>query len=297
LKIFDAAIIGAGPAGCACATWFKQLGFSPLLIDNHASCGGLQLQSAYINPWIPTSPATATGRDLAATMHQNILSMGIDTSLKTQALSVEKAEGQFRIHARHKEKNEIVFYSRYLVLAGGVVPKAERFTEGPNIFIGATPKLTSADFAGKTVAILGGGDNAFENYSLIKSKGASSITIFARTVRAQLQLIKKVPASDVTRGSFAYEPGSLRVNGRDFDCIVVMFGYEVNPRALLGLTPQLKQDGYILTDASCQTSLKDVFAIGEITGRAHPCCLTAMADGVVAAKALQKLIEGPSITG
>ncbi|WP_083634074.1 NAD(P)-binding protein [Rhodoferax antarcticus] len=41
----DAIIVGGGPAGASAATWLKQLGFSPVLVEKQASCGGLQLSN------------------------------------------------------------------------------------------------------------------------------------------------------------------------------------------------------------------------------------------------------------
>jgi thioredoxin reductase (NADPH) len=53
--MFDATIVGAGPAGSSCALWLKQLGFSPVIIDRNDQCGGLQLLNPYLNTWIATS--------------------------------------------------------------------------------------------------------------------------------------------------------------------------------------------------------------------------------------------------
>ncbi len=50
--------------------------------------------------------------------------------------------------------------------------------------------------------------------------------------------------------------------------------------------------GYVATDAvTAQTSCAGVYAIGEVAQRQHPCVVTALADGVVAAKAIQASIE------
>ena len=43
--------------------------------------------------------------------------------------------------------------------------------------------------------------------------------------------------------------------------------------------------GYIRTDfATAETSVPDIYAIGEVAHRMHPCVVTSMADGVVAAR-------------
>lgn len=52
----------------------------------------------------------------------------------------------------------------------------------------------------------------------------------------------------------------------------------------------LNKDGFIITNDVCETPVTGLFAIGEAANRMHPCVVTSMADGVVAAKAIQGLI-------
>ena len=117
------------------------------------------------------------------------------------------------------------------------------------------------------------------------------MTIFARTVRARASLVDQVPAACVRHGPFDFDAPGQRVNGQPYDQILVLFGYELAKHALLGLEPALRADGFVWTDPQAQTSLPRVFAIGELAQRAHPCCATAMADGVVAAKSIQRELE------
>lgn len=69
-------------------------------------------------------------------------------------------------------------------------------------------------------------------------------------------------------------------------------GWQANlPQAFRNFKNKLlKQDGFIMTDANCETPVSGIFAIGEAANRMPPCVVTAMADGVVAAKAIQNLI-------
>jgi thioredoxin reductase (NADPH) len=53
----------------------------------------------------------------------------------------------------------------------------------------------------------------------------------------------------------------------------------------------LDKRGFIATDAHCLTPIANIYAIGEVANRMPPCVSTAMADGVVAAKAIQALFE------
>lgn len=51
------------------------------------------------------------------------------------------------------------------------------------------------------------------------------------------------------------------------------------------------QNGFVITDENCETPVAGIFAIGEVANRMHPCVVTSMADGVVAAKAIQLACE------
>ena len=53
----------------------------------------------------------------------------------------------------------------------------------------------------------------------------------------------------------------------------------------------LDDDGFVLTDVTCQTPIAGIYAIGEIANRMPPCVVTSMADGVVAARAIEERIN------
>lgn len=73
---------------------------------------------------------------------------------------------------------------------------------------------------------------------------------------------------------------------------VVAEGWQANlPKAFQSYRHQLlNEDGFIITNAICETPVQGMFAIGEAANRMHPCVVTSMADGVVAAKAIQSLV-------
>lgn len=288
--LFDAAIVGAGPAGASCALWLKQLGFRPVLIERQSRCGGLQLSNPYTNTWIASS-AQVTGRDIADALHANMLAHQVDLRLDTLCQSA-------RLHAEGVELllsgpagAAATVRARHLVLAGGVVPRSAGLRTRLGLIVGPGTAVAETDLRGARVAILGGGDNAFENWQFVMARGAASATLFARHVRARASLVEQVPAHCVCHGPFDLDAPGQRVNGQRFDQILVLFGYEPAGQALLGLEHALRADGFVWTDAEARTSLPRVYAIGELAQRAHPCCATAMADGVVAAKAIQRELE------
>lgn len=289
-KIFDALIVGGGPAGVSCATWLKQLGFEPLLIDKNEQCGGLQLSNPYTNTWIATSAGTY-GADVAAAMQANMVQHGVAMRLGVQAQqAVVNTEGvQVDLATGESVRG------KYLVLAGGVSPKTGGYNNRLGLIVGPGHGVAKTNFSGARVAILGGGDSAFENYHFISKQNPSQISIFARTLRARSDMLEQVPPSDVVVGDYALDIAKNMVNGQVFDQIVVLYGYEANKASLLGLELLMKTDGFVWTNDDCATNNERVYAIGELAHRAHPCCVTSMADGVVAAKALQRRLENTKL--
>lgn len=283
----SAIIIGGGPAGATCALWLKMLGHNPVLIEKRNQLGGLQTDSPYLNQWVPMLTHGTRGVDVAATIHATIEQHSIAVHLGTEVgEAVRRADG-FSVTTTTGH----VFDGRYLVLASGVRAASGGLRDAINVLIGPGHKIASADFAGQDVAILGGGDNAFENYLFIKSRGAARITIFARSLRARAEFLAQVPASDIILGEYHVQPSANIVNGQRFDRIAVMYGWEAYLPYMRALPVALNPQGFVLTDAHCETSESGIFAIGEIAQRAHPCCITSMADGVVTAKEIQRRLE------
>lgn len=289
--LFDAIIVGAGPAGVSCAVWLQQLGFRAALVDKHDRCGGLQLSNPYTNTWIATS-ADVHGADVARALHANAVRHGVSLHLSRTATGATQEDGAWVVGL----SDGTVLRGRRLVLAGGVVPKTGGILARASLMVGPGPQVAQTDFAGARVAILGGGDSAFENHAFVSDRGAACVHIYARSLKARLEMLEKVPAEDVFVGAFEFDAQHNRVNGQAYDSVLVLFGYEANRASLLGLEPAMQANGFVQTDASCRTSLPGVYAIGELAQRAHPCCVTAMADGVVAAKAIQRELEADAST-
>ncbi|MGB3289365.1 MAG: FAD-dependent oxidoreductase, partial [Burkholderiaceae bacterium] len=172
----------------------------------------------------------------------------------------------------------------------GSAAPAGQWPEG--VLTGPGEHIVAQDFRGKRVAVLGGGDNAFENALYALEKGASSVQLYARSVRAQRQFVDKLPRHCVTLGPYSVDAQARSIDGRAYDLIMVFYGWEpcVDFADALGL--QRSAQGFIATDMrTAQTGCPGVYAIGEVAQRQHPCVVTALADGVAAAKAIQARIE------
>ncbi|NYT24527.1 NAD(P)/FAD-dependent oxidoreductase [Alcaligenaceae bacterium] len=321
-EIYDALIVGAGPAGVSCAVWLANLGLRPVLFDAAPYVGGLCHGNPFPDPWTVLLPG-ADGNAVAGQLARSVAAAGVELRLETRVDRIDRCatldgnpsadmkrdarpdalpgggaraqQGCFAVSGKGWEPVR----GHTVVLATGVRARgwqlgvgADGGTAVPGIIVGPGGAVARQEYEGRHVAILGGGDNAFENALYVAQRGAASVTIYARNVRAQRQLRDQVPPQWLCRGPYTVEPSGLSVNGRRYDLILVFYGWEPVLDPLGGLALRLDSGGFVSTDRyTAESSVDGVYAIGELTRRQHPCVLTAMADGVVAAKAVQARLE------
>ncbi|ARP88114.1 NAD(P)/FAD-dependent oxidoreductase [Bordetella genomosp. 9] len=291
----DAIIVGGGPAGASCAIWLARLGLSPLLVDAAARLGGLENDNPFRDDWIAVLPGV-TGQQVAANIAQSVAAARVPALTGHRALRVARRDRGFDVSLLTPYGTPARVHGRFLVIASGVrarnLPGAEPGQTWPGVLVGPGVAVHEQDYRGLSVAVLGGGDNGFENYAFVRGRGAREVHLYSRTVRARPQLVAAADTRDLHVGAYAVDPVARSVNGRRYDLILVFYGWE--PQAAFADSLQLARDarGYIMTDSrTALTSAAGVYAIGEVANRMHPCVVTSMADGVVAAKAIQAEIE------
>ncbi len=295
--VYDAIVIGAGPAGASCAVWLAHMGFSPLVIESSGRAGGLSASNPFEDTWNVTAPGL-TGEEVAARIKQSLDSARVPVLLNSRVTRIERGDtpgGTGREVFKVFFGADLPLHARFVVIASGVEPRTPPDWERDHyddVLVGPGKHVANYEFALKNVAVLGGGDNAFENALFLKERGAKSVHIYARTLRCQRHWMKFLNESDVTTGTYTFDPETRLVNGRPYDAVVVLYGFRARLQGMEDLGLDCNELGYIRTDfQTTQTNLPGIYAIGEVTHRQHPCVVTSMADGVVAAKAIQKELE------
>lgn len=294
--IYDAIIIGAGPAGASCAVWLSLLGFKPVIVDRAKVIGGLSALNPFQDPWNVTAP-NLTGEEVSQQMKRSLESARVPVLLDQAVKDIQRVEDiesetpLFRVFFGE----EYALVGRNVVIATGVRHKRPpQMPEGkhyPEILLGPGKHVYMHDFVMKKVAVLGGGDNAFENAVYALDRGVKSVDIYARSIRAQQKWLDIINPRQLHMGEYIFNPEEMTVNGEHYDTIMVFYGYEPQLAGFSHLNLKIKETGHIWTDDSTQTSIPGIYAIGEVAHRMHPCVVTSMADGVVAAKAIQHSLE------
>lgn len=290
--LYDALIVGAGVAGVTCAIWLKRMGYTVLVVEASERVGGMCARNPFKDEWNPTAPSL-TGKEVADNLQHSLVLAEIEPLLQHRVLEVSEADKGFAVRVQYQSA-EALLYAKHVVIATGVDYKAPDECAGQrfdDVLIGAGARLNSYDFKAKRVAVLGGGDNALENALFAQQRGAAEVTVYARTLRGQAHWLDKLAAEQVRVGDYAFNPATKEVAGQRYDVVLVFYGYEPQAAWLKNLGISYDSKGYIEVDhATTETTVAGLYAIGEVTKRQHPCVVTAMADGVTAAKAIQKAL-------
>ncbi|WP_304191907.1 FAD-dependent oxidoreductase, partial [Phenylobacterium aquaticum] len=161
-KVYDVAVVGAGPAGLATAVYAASEGLSVLVLDARAF-GGQAGASARIENYLGF-PTGVSGMALMARAYNQAQKFGADLAIPDAVTTVETApdpaHGRFRLNLSYGD----AAHARAVVIASGAryrrldVPGVDAF-EAASIHYWASP-LERKLCAGEEVVLIGGGNSA-----------------------------------------------------------------------------------------------------------------------------------------
>ena len=170
-RVYDVAIVDAGPAGLAAAVYAASEGLSVLVLDERAF-GGQAGASARIENYLGF-PSGISGMALAGRAFNQALKFGVEIAipLKVTRLDCERAFGKPR---RLEFNNGSAVQSRTIVVASGARyrrPAIENLSvfEGRGISYWASP-VEAKLCEGEEVALVGGGNSAGQTVVFLAPK-------------------------------------------------------------------------------------------------------------------------------
>jgi thioredoxin reductase len=309
-------IIGGGPAGMSCALWLHNYGLRPVIIEQESALGGMARRSPYADPWLLGRPDETT-REHAAAFAAHVRKLGVETWLGAQPQHVRREQGGFRLEvAVAGETKARSLSGPAVVIATGTrfhgeewldgMKNARRLAAAGRVHLGPTAVGEPDADPGAHVAVIGGGDNAFEVSAILLEKGVSvTIVMRAKAPRAQPLLVERVRRhaasgqarvlAERTVAALDDAGAGVRVrlhDGSDIvaDRVVLLLGYRPNTDQpwLATLALETDADGYLRVDGNMETSCRGVFAVGDVANPVHPCIPTAVAAGTMAAREIEK---------
>jgi len=171
-KVYDVAIVGAGPAGLATAVYAASEGLSVIVLDQRA-IGGQAGASSRIENYLGF-PTGISGQALAGRAYNQALKFGAELAIPLQVARLECAsDGLGKPHRLELESGEAV-QARTVVVATGARyrrPGIDNLSpfEGSGVSYWASP-VEARLCAGEEVALVGGGNSAGQAVVFLASK-------------------------------------------------------------------------------------------------------------------------------
>ena len=300
--MYDIVVIGAGPAGLTAALYARRADKKVLVIEKETFGG----QITY-SPKVENYPGIArmSGSEFADMLVEQVLSMGAEIELDTVNGILKNPDGSFTVKADSAD-----YSAKTVIIAAGSkhrtlgLPREEELV-GEGVSYCAV--CDGAFYAGKDIAVIGGGNSALQEAVLL-SESCRSVTLIQNlpffTGEAKLleilkerENVKFITDTVVTAliGEESLSAIELDSNGEksifETDAIFVAIGQkpENEPFASVAV---IDENGYIDSDESCLTKTEGVFVAGDCRRKRVRQITTATADGAAAAIAACRYIDG-----
>lgn len=297
-EMFDVIIVGAGPAGCSAGIYCGQAGLKTLILESYLPGGQMILTNKIDN--YPGLPFGSNGFEISEEMKKSC--MKSQALIKTETVT-EIIKG-LKNHKIVTAKN--VYRCKAVIFATGAkprkanIPNEEKFI-GKGVHYCAT--CDGMFYKDKDVAVLGGGNSAFEE-ALFLSSICRTVKIIHRRdeFRAMKALQEKAQNKDniqfltntnVTALEGTENLSALQIqDGTTIRCDALFISIGRVPASNLLKDVCIQNDqGYVITDEKLHTNIQGIFAAGDIREKSLRQIITAASDGAIAAVSVQEYLS------
>jgi len=302
--MLDCAIIGGGPAGLTAGLYATRGGLKNVVMFEMGMPGGQITQSSEIENYPGFYQHGKTGMDFMDTWQEQCFAFGLKHEMK-KVERVSKEQEHFRVTFEDGSSIE----AKTVIVGTGSTPKRTGI-KGEDEFWGkGVSTCATCDgffYKNQEVAVLGGGDTALEEahyLSNICSKvylihrrdsfRASPSTVERVKKIANIELITDTIIEEIEGDMMGVtgvrlknlktgEKSNLKVPG-----LFIFAGHNVNNSVLKDESGNFICDmsdwGQVIVDLSMRTSLKGLYATGDMRIEAPKQVVSAAGDGAVAA--------------
>ena len=301
-RLYDALIIGGGPAGLTAAIYLARARYRVLVIEKETFGGQITITDEIVNyPGV----SKTSGKLLTETMRKQAFDFGAEFLLaEAQQLIIED---DYKIVKTDKGE----YYGYGLLIATGASPRTIGFP-GEEKFKGrGVAYCATCDgefFTGKDIFVVGGGFVAAEEAVFLTRYG-KQVTILvrsedfscAKTVADKARANPKITV--LTNTEVVEALGDNKLTGLvyrnnktgevttyendDSFGLFVFVGYQPEVSLVKGKV-SLNRQGYVLTDRAQMTDVEGIYAAGDVCVKNLRQVVTATADGAIAATEMEK---------
>lgn len=304
IRIRDVIVVGSGPAGYTAAIYTARAGLDTLVVEGHEP-GGALVAAGQVDNYPGVGPFVS-GPELADAMRRQAQHFGAELrpgwvdefDFGDQPKTVSTSDGRHR--------------GRALILAMGSAPRplnvpGERALLGHGVSTSA--KRDGAQFVGRDVAVIGGGEGAVEE-ALHLAPLARHVTLIHHRPRLRASAIAVARLRGHPNVAILTSTEVLSVHGDQYvsgvrtrdarhagdstiavAAVFVVVGRTPRSDLLTGLV-ELDAGGHIVTKGdTTRTSAEGVFAAGDLIDRRYRQAVTAAASGCAAALDAQRWLS------
>lgn len=289
--MYDLIIVGSGPAGLSAAIYAQRAMKNTLVIEASGISGG-QVLSTYEVDNYPGLPGIS-GLDLGTKMKEHADKLGaVFTEAEVNSITPEGDAVKVRC-------DDGEYLTKGVILATGAthshlnVPGEEELC-GMGVSYCAT--CDGAFFAGKTVAVVGGGDVAVED-AIFLSRACSKVYLIHRRDELRATKVLQDVMFKTDNIEVIWNTTVESINGDDSVQSVTLKNKISNETSNLwldgvfvavGITPAsakfipevaADENGYIIAGEDCRTNIPFVYAAGDVRKKPLRQIITAAADG------------------
>lgn len=304
--VYDAIIVGGGPAGLSAAIYMARARFHVLVIEKEKMGGQITITSEVVNyPGI----FHTSGEKLTSEMIRQAKAFGAEF-LSADVTGLE-LEGDYK--TVHTSRGD--FKALGIIYAGGAHPRLAGFmgeTEFRGHGVAYCATCDGEFFTGRTIFVIGGGyaaveeglfltkygkkiimvirgdDFSIDSAAVEELKEHPQVTILYHTQVEKVEgdsAVRRVVLKDRKTG----EETVYTADDGDFYGVFVFVGYAPENGLLQGKV-DLNPQGYVITDRDQKTNIDGVYAAGDICVKNLRQVVTAVSDGAVAATSLEKYL-------
>jgi len=303
LTDLDLIIIGGGPAGLTAGLYAARANMNTVLLDSK-DVGGEILNTELIEDY--PGFESVTGAELARKMADHALKFGLKIDTYKPVKDI-RSEGDRKI-VTLEDGTELSAYAVIVTVGGeptklGVAGEEEYHGRG----VSYCAVCDGAFFKGADLAIIGGGDSAFQE-GLFLTRFAKKLYVVHRRneFRAQAilqeRLLKMEKVEPITPAKVTEIGGNGDVKWMDVerdgrtervkvDGVFVFIGFKPVGRHLFKEHIDHDKNGYLITDQYMRTSIPGVYAAGDTRAQLAKQITTAVGDATTAVLHAERYIE------
>lgn len=307
MKIYDAVVIGAGPAGITAALYLGRSGCSVLLFEQLTPGGQILLTEALEN--YPGYPAGIKGYELADLFADHIKDAPNVERPRGEVCSISGSAGDFKIVSAGGEQEH---HAKTVIVCTGSKHRHLGLEDEERLIGRGVSYCALCDgnfYRNKTVAVVGGGNSALEE-TLYLARIVGKVHLIHR--RDEFRGVKiYLDRLEAIRDKVEIHRNSVisRLNGKEHlesinihnlktdkdttlpaEALFIYVGFD--PETAF-LPAEVKRDpnGFMVTDTEMRTNIPGIFAAGDIRSKLCRQVITAAGDGATAAQCAFVFLE------